>query len=417
MKRVVITGTGLVTCLGQDVEKVWSAVLKGESGVRVHPEFADVDGLRVRIAAPVLDFEPQKIPRKFRRSMSKMAMFAASAAQDAFDQAKFPMETLSSGRVGIVAGSTTGSPEAMREFFAEFVQHHSIRQVSSTMFLRVMSHTVPAHLALVFGITGPVHSPSCACAVSNQAIGIALDMIRSGRVDAVLCGGADEISVLGIATFDVVNAACRGYEDDPGARPAPFESSRDGVVIGEGASMLVLESLEHAQARGATILAEVLGYGESCDASHMSSPEATGMQAAMERALRDAQRSPQEIDYVCAHATGTQVGDATEAEATWRVFGEAVPVSSLKGHFGHTLAACGGLEAVLCVLAMRDGWVPATRNLRETDVAPVQLPREPMRRQLNNIVSNNFAFGGINASLVLGRAPRDFEGGTGATGE
>jgi len=236
-------------------------------------------------------------------------------------------------------------------------------------------------------------------------MGIGLDLIRSGRVDAVLCGGADEISVLGIATFDVVNAACRGYEDAPTSRPAPFEKSRDGVVVGEGAAMLVLESLDHAQARGATILAEVLGYGESCDASHMSSPEASGMRAAMERALADARRRPEEVDYVCAHATGTQVGDATEADATFQVFGESTPVSSLKGHFGHTLAACGALEAVLCVNALRDGVVPPTRNLNEVDVAPVFLPKQPLQRPLRTIVSNNFAFGGINASLVLGRGP------------
>lgn len=334
-----------------------------------------------------------------------MSQYAASAAAEALRAARFPMEMLPTGRVAVCAGSTTGSPDAMEEFWTEYITQKSIRGVPSTSFLRVMSHTVGSHLALAFGITGSVISPCCACAASNQAVGIGLDLLRLGRADAVIAGGADELSVVSVATFDIVRAGCRGFEDAPHTRPAPFDRTRDGVVVGEGAAIVILETLEGARARGAPILAEILGYGESCDANHMSSPQPEGMQSAMVRALVDAGLSANQIDYVCAHATGTEVGDAAEAEATYRCFGGDVPVSSLKGHFGHMLAACGATELILCIEALRRGIVPQTLNLAEPDVAPILLPREPLSRPLGRIVSNNFAFGGINASLVVGSAP------------
>ncbi len=405
MRRVVVTGMGMVTPLGNDPAQVFQEVLDGRSGVvRMHA-FDAVGDLGTRIGAPVRAFEPERIPRKHRRSMSRMAQYAANAAADALKGAAFPMDTLASGRVAVCAGSTTGSPDAMEEFWREYIGSNSIRAIPSTSFLRVMSHTVASHLALAFGITGSVVSPSCACAASNQAVGLGADLIRLGRADVVLAGGADELSVLSAATFDVVRAGCRGHEDAPHTRPAPFDRTRDGVVCGEGAAIVVLEELEGARARGAPILAEILGYGESCDATHMSSPEADGMVSAIERALADAKLTPADIDYVCAHATGTTVGDAAEAEATHRIFGGDVPVSSLKGHLGHMLAACGCAELILCIEAMRRGIVPPTLNLSDADVAPLHLPRVPLERDIRRVVSNNFAFGGINASLVVGRPP------------
>lgn len=403
MKRVVITGMGLCTPLGSDPNAVYEAMLRGESGIERIPSFATVADLAVAIGGPVRGFEAQRIPRKYRRSMARMAQYAASAAADALAQARLPEGHFAEGKVAICAGSTTGSPDAMEEFFREYLSTGSIRGVSGTAFLRVMSHTVPAHLALVFGSTGPVHTAACACAISNQAVGMGLDLLRLGRSQVALCGGADELSVLGAATFDLVGAASRGWGEDPTARPAPFDSSRDGVVVAEGASMLILETLAHAQERGATILAEVLGYGESCDATHMSSPEPAGMRQAMERALVDAGCAPSDIDYVNAHATGTTIGDAAEAQATFEVFGPDVPVSSFKGHFGHTLAACGGIELAISILGMRRGLMPPTKNLRTPDVAGIRLFTEPLALSPRRFVSNNFAFGGINASVVIGQ--------------
>lgn len=405
MRRVVVTGMGMVTPLGNDPARTFQDVIDGKSGVVRVPAFDEVGDLGARIAAPVKSFEPERIPRKIRRSMARMAQYAVAATGDALKAANFPTERLAQGRVAVSAGSTTGSPEAMEEFWREYLGTSSIRGIPSTSFLRVMSHTVASHIALAYGITGSILSPSCACAASNQAVGLGLDLIRVGRADAVVAGGADELSVLSAATFDVVRAGCRGHEDAPHTRPAPFDASRDGVVVGEGAAVVVLEELEAARARGAPILAEILGYGESCDAHHMSSPEAAGMVTAMQRALADAGLTPADIDYVCAHATGTEVGDAAEAEATHRMFGSEVPVSSLKGHFGHMLAACGSTELILCIEAMRRSIVPQTLNLADANVAPILLPRAPLERQLRRIVSNNFAFGGINASLVIGAPP------------
>lgn len=405
-ERVVVTGLGMVTPLGTEPAAVFDAVLAGRSGVVRDTRFDTVEDLGARICAPVKGFEPARIPRKHRRSMSNMSQFAVAASLDALQMAAFPEELHASGRLAIVAGSTTGSPDAMEEFWGEFLRSNSIRHVASTVFLRVMSHTVGSHMALALGVTGPVISPSCACAVSNQAIGLGADLIRLGRADAVLAGGADEMNVLSVATFDIVSAGCRGYEDAPHTRPAPFDKTRNGVVVSEGAAIVLLESLSHARARGAPILGEVLGYGESCDASHMSTPMPAGMQSAMRRALRDAGLEPAQVDYVCAHATGTVQGDAAEAQATLDSFGDRVPVSSLKGHFGHMLAACGSTEFILCLEAMKRSIVPHTLNLSEPDVAPIWLPAAPVERRLDVVVSNNFAFGGINASLVIGRGPR-----------
>lgn len=404
MRRVVVTGVGLVSPLGGDPEAVWQAVLRKENGVVVMPEFAEVGDLGTRIGAPVRDFVAERIPRKVRRSMSRMAQYATAATTDALAAARFPMDELSGGRVAIAAGSTTGSIDAMDEFWREYLATKSIRGVQSTAFLKVMSHTVSSHLALAFGVTGPVHAPCCACAVSNQAVGVGLDLIRLNRADAVIAGGADELGVLSAATFDVVRAGCRGWADSPSLRPAPFDRTRDGVVCAEGSAMVILEERERAIARGAPILCEILGYGESCDANHMSTPEPAGMRSAILRALADANLPPSAVDYVCAHATGTVLGDQAEAQATYDIFGGDVPVASLKGNFGHMLAACGTTELIACILGMRDGIVPPTTNLLNPDVAPILLPTEPLRREQRVVVSNNFAFGGINASLVIGRA-------------
>lgn len=402
MRRVVVTGMGVVSPLGSDVHSLWSGIIAGRSGVVPFPAWAEIEDLGARIGAPVQGFEAARIPRKMRRSMSRMSQYAHSAASEALEMASFPEADFATGRVAIAAGSTTGSPDAMEEFWREYISSSSIRGILSTSFLRVMSHTVASHLALAFGVNGQVHSPCCACAASNQAVGVGLDLIRLGRADAVIAGGADELSVLGPATFDVVRAGCRGYEDAPDTRPAPFDRTRDGVVCAEGASIVILEERERALERGAPIFAEILGYGESCDATHMSTPESAGMRMAMERALADAGLAPEQIDHVNAHATGTLLGDAAEARATYDLFGSRPPVVSLKGHLGHMLAACGTTELIASICALRDQLVPGTRNLTDPDVAPLTLPTAPTPWAMQRIMTNNFAFGGINASLVIG---------------
>ena len=404
MKRVVVTGMGLRTPLGSSPDELFDRLLAGESAVRAFPEWSDIDELKSLVAANVGGFDPKELPRKHRRTMGRVAMYAVAAARDAVGQAGLDEATLRGGRTGVVAGSTTGSNAADEAFWRHFISVRSCHGIKGTLFFQVMAHTVATNLAMFFGITGETVSTNAACASSTQAIGHALDRIRSGRADVVLAGGGDELHVAATMTFDGMMGASRGFNDSPSETPRPFDARRDGIVVSEGGAILVLEDREHALARGATVLAEVLGYAGTSDAVNMAAPAPDGMTTAVELGLRDAGVGPEQIDYVCAHATGTPIGDAAEAEALHRVFGDRTPVSSLKGHLGHMLGACGAVEAIASIKAMERGVVPQTRNLEEPDVAPIQLPREPLERPVRRALSTNFAFGGVNTALVLGRA-------------
>ena len=401
MRRVVITGVGLKTPLGSTPSELLDRVLAGESAVEHVAEWSDVADLATRLATRVKDFDGREIPRKFRRTMSRMGQLAAVAAQQAVADAGLPEETVQSLRTGVAVSSTAGSAAAMESFFGDYLESRSARLVKATMFFQVMSHTTAANVALLLGARGEMLSPNVACASATQSIGLAFDRLRLGRADVFIVGGSEEMHPVAAITFAGVQAASTGFEDRPQDTPRPFDAERDGIVVGEGAGILVLETLEHAQARGATILGEVVGFATTCDAAHMSTPEPDGMEACMRLALADAGITPGEVDYINAHATGTVVGDRAEAEATHRVFGDAVPVSSTKGHMGHLLGACGSVEAALCLEAMKRGVLPPTKNLVQSDTAPLDFITEPRTAKVRTVLSNNFAFGGVNTSLVL----------------
>ncbi|MCB9759978.1 MAG: beta-ketoacyl-[acyl-carrier-protein] synthase family protein [Alphaproteobacteria bacterium] len=406
MRSVVVTGMGLRSPLGDSPEQLFDALMEDRSGVRAFPEWGEVDELLCLVGAPVPQFDVRELPRKYRRSMGRVAMFAVTSAVDAVRMAGLSQELLSSGRVGVVTGSTVGSNKADEDFWRSYVVDNTARGLKSTLFFQVMAHTCATNIAMYLGVTGEALSTNAACASSTQALGTALDRIRSGRADVILAGGADELHVAATMTFDAMGGGSRGFNDRPHETPRPFDAARDGIVVGEGGGILVLEERGHAEARGATILAEVLGYGGTSDAMNMASPAPEGMKAAVMLALADAGLSPEDIDYVNAHATGTPVGDAAEADALHQVFGEDTPVSSIKGHLGHMLGACGAVEAITCIEAMRRGVVPHTRNLTEPDVVPLLLPAAPLARPLRRVISTNFAFGGVNTALVLGRGPQ-----------
>ncbi|MCP4809581.1 MAG: beta-ketoacyl-[acyl-carrier-protein] synthase family protein [Proteobacteria bacterium] len=403
MRRVVVTGMGVRSPLGNTPEALFDALLGDNSGVRRFDDWAEIAELGCLVGGKVADFDPKQIPRKYRRSMGRVAMYAVASAVDAVAEAGLTEEHLQGGRLGVTAGSTTGSSGADQQFWEHFISQRSARGIKSTLFFQSMSHTVATNLAMYFNITGEAVSTNAACASSTQAIGTALDRIRAGRADMMLAGGADELHVAAAMTFDAMGGASRGFNDDPGQTPRPFDAGRDGIVVSEGGAILVLEEREHALARGATILAEVLGYAGTSDAVNMASPAPDGMAKAIELALADAGVDASAIDYACAHATGTPIGDEAEAEALHRVLGGDVPVSSLKGHLGHMLGACGGVEAIACILAMQRGVVPFTKNLADPDVAALLLPTAPLERPLSTVLSTNFAFGGVNTALVLRR--------------
>jgi 3-oxoacyl-[acyl-carrier-protein] synthase II len=335
--------------------------------------------------------------------MGRVAILAALAAEDAARDAGFDRAYLSSGAVGAAISSTTGSGPVLVEFFSDYARARSFESQKGTTFMKIMGHTAAANTALYLGLTGRLLSPASACASATQAVGLGFEAIRFGLQEAMLCGGADDIHATTAAVFDIVYAASRGYNDRPGCTPRPFDRDRDGLVVSEGAAVVALEERERAVRRGARIYGEVLAFGTNSDGSHITEPSHEGMLRCMKETLRAGALTPADIDYINAHATGTRVGDAAEASATRALFGEATPISSTKGHTGHTLAACGALEAIFCLIMMHEGFLAPTRNLEHIaeECQGLQHLREVRAARPRRAMTNNFAFGGVNASLIL----------------
>lgn len=409
LESVVVTGIGIISPLGHGFEPLIDALLAGQSGVREVTELEKVGGLRSRLAATVAGIDAKLIPRKIRRSMSNMSIFAYLASQQALEMAAYPTENLASGRTGVVIGSTLGSTETSEKFFADYFRDYSLERMKSGLFFQIMGHSCAANVAQSLGITGRVLAPSAACATSCQAVGYAYEQIAFGRQDAILCGGADEFHPLTVATFDMMNAASIQYNQQPDQSPRPFDSARDGVVCGEGSGILLLEKKSLAEARGATVLAEIIGFATTSDTSSIANPDVGAMHECMSLALADAGISASELDYVNAHATGTLQGDVAEAEAICRLVGDRVPVSSLKGHLGHTMAASGSIELSASIGMMRRGELVATRNLQQVDERCSGLLHLQQNRkaQAKFILKNNFAMGGINSTIILRSSTHD----------
>jgi 3-oxoacyl-[acyl-carrier-protein] synthase II len=309
---------------------------------------------------------------------------------------------LKSGRTGIAYGSSFGSPAPVIAF-AELMTEGASKTLNATSYIQMMSHTAAVNIGLFYGIRGRVIPTSSACTSASQAIGYATEAIRWGKADIMVAGGADELDVTESAVFDTLFATSTRNQE-PARTPRPYDRDRDGLVIGEGAGTLILEEYEHAKARGATIHAEVLGFGTNSDGNHVTQPQAETMEIALRMALDDAGLAPDAIGAVNGHGTATEWGDIAESQATAAVFGTSVPFHSLKGHFGHSLGACGAIEAWLAIEMARSAWMVPTANLEHVDPRCGQLDYvmgEARRVRPEIIMSNNFAFGGINTSLVL----------------
>ncbi len=403
LEPVVVTGVGIISPLGNSYKELFAALIAGRSGVRQLPELERVGGLRSRLAATVQGIEPKQIPRKYRRSMSNMSIYAYLASRQALEMAVYPEEQLSSGRMGVSIGSTLGSTETSESFFRDYFRDYSLERMKSGLFFQLMGHSCAANVAQSLGITGRVLAPSSACATSCQAIGYAYEQIAFGRQDAILCGGADEFHPLTVATFDVMHAASTDFNQQPNEAPRPFDSRRDGVVCGEGSGIFLLEKKSSALARGVEILAEIVGFATTSDTSSIANPDIGSMVECMQLAVEDAGLQPAQIDYVNAHATGTEQGDIAEAEAIGRLCGDQTPVSSLKGHLGHTMAASGAIELAGSLGMLQNQILIGTRNLQQIDerCAAVQHLQENRRQCLQYILKNNFAMGGINSTIIL----------------
>lgn len=406
MKRVVVTGVGGISPLGRDWPTIQARLASYRNAVRYMPEWDRYPDLNTRLAAPVTDFEtPAHWTRKQLRSLGRVSRLCVAAAEDALSDAGLLDDpSIRDGRMGVACGSSTGSTADVSDMAKLLIDGVSPGFNANT-YVRMMPHTTAANIAIFFGLTGRVIPTSCACASGSQGIGYAYESIKYGMIDMMLAGGGEELCPSEAYVFDSLYATSL-KNDRPEASPSPYDSGRDGLVIGEGAGILVLESLEHARARGARIYAEVAGYASNCDGSHVTRPEQATMHACMEAALRDAGIAPSAVGYVNGHGTATEHGDIAETRATEALFGDAMPISSLKSYMGHTLGACGALESWFSIEMMRQQWFAPTLNLVDVDPRCGQLDYirgEARHIDTEYVVNNNFAFGGLNTSLVFRR--------------
>ncbi|MCP8900120.1 beta-ketoacyl-ACP synthase [Gilvimarinus xylanilyticus] len=404
MRRVVITGAGSVSALGNEWADMESSLRAGQNKVRALSEWDAIEGLNTRLGAPV-DFVAPKYPRKKLRSMGRVSVMAVYATEQALNMAGLTDDpVLSNGATGVSYGSCIGTPGDVPAL-SKIITQNTTDELTASTYLRTMTHTATVNIGMFFGMTGRIIPTASACTSGSQGIGYAYEAIKYGMQDVMVAGGAEEFHVTPVAVFDTLFATST-RNDQPELTPRPFDKDRDGLVIGEGACSLILEDYEHARARGATILGEVVGYGTNSDGAHVTEPKAETMGRAMELALNDAGLDAGAIGYVNAHGTATAKGDIAESQATCAVLGEGTPISSLKSYIGHTLGACGSLEAWISLQMMRSGWFAPTINLQTPDpeCAPLDyLTGSGREIECEFVMSNNFAFGGVNTSLILKR--------------
>ncbi|WP_413674685.1 beta-ketoacyl-ACP synthase [Massilia cellulosiltytica] len=406
MKRVVVTGMAGISPLGNDWESIRARLVEGRNAIVRMAAWDDYEGLNTRLGAPAAPFElSERYHRKAIRSMGRVALMATRASELALaDAGLLDHPLLTSGRMGISFGSSAGTPSAIGDF-GRMMEERTTKGINATTYIKMMAHTAPVNIGVFFGVTGRVFTTSSACTSGSQGIGYAYEAIKTGKQTAMIAGGAEELCATEAAVFDTLFATSV-RNDAPHTTPRPFDRARDGLVIGEGAGCLILEERDHALARGATVYAEIVGFGTNSDGCHVTQPNADTMRIAMELALEDAGLAPAAIGYVNAHGTGTQHGDVAETAATNAVFGARMPISSLKSYMGHTLGACGALEALISIRMMREGWFAPTINLDEIDPecgALDYIRGEGRRLDCEYVMSNNFAFGGINTSLIFKR--------------
>lgn len=402
MRRVAVTGIGVVSSIGTGKDAFWMALLGGTSGISQVSLF-DTTAFPVHIGGEVKDFDPLRFLTPERVAVTGRAtQMAIGAAKLAISDSGLHLAAIDGSRIGISMGTTSGEPLFVEQY-NDAKKATGEDSVPAEVMAKYPCHTMPAHLALEFGAHGPAIMIPTACAAGNYAVGYGYDLIRTSRVDVVLAGGADAFSRITYTGFSRLGAIAP-------AKCQPFDKNRKGMVPGEGSGMLVLEALDDAVARGAKIYAEVLGYGVSCDAHHMTAahPTADGAIRCMQNAMNESGVTPDQIDYISAHGTGTPTNDRLESLAVRTLFGERaprVPMSSIKSMLGHTMGAASAIEAAACALALDTGWIPATMNHEEADPdCGLDIVANKSRKTNPKVILNNaYAFGGNNACLCLKR--------------
>lgn len=404
-QRVVVTGMGVVSALGQDLDTFWGNLIEGNSGISLIEGF-DTTEYPTKIAAEVKNWDPEQyVERKDARKMDRFVQFAVAASLSALKDANLNVADTDADRVGVIVGSGIGGLTTWEEQHRQLVEKGP-KRVSPFFIPMMIANMASGQISILTGAKGPNSTAVTACATGTNSIGDSFKMIQRGDADVMICGGAEAtISPMGVAGFCSMRAMSV-RNDEPTRASRPFDVDRDGFVMGEGSGVLILESLEHAQKRGARIYGEVIGYGMSGDAHHMTDPDPEGAARCMKRALRDAGIQPSEVDYINAHGTSTPVGDKSETKAIKTAFGEAaykLAVSSTKSMTGHLLGAAGGVEAIASVLAIQNGIIPPTINIENQDPECDldYVPNVARQAEVKIAMSNSFGFGGHNATIIM----------------
>ena len=402
--RVFVTGYGIVSAFGKSWEAMRAGFSSGKNAVVYMPEWERIQDLTTFLAAPIMNYmHPKHWNRKQMRSLGRVSQYSVEAAGLALEMAGLlDDERIRDGRMGVASGSSTGSTDAVVQLAKIFLSNEN--DCNANSYIKSMPHTTAANIAIFYGLKGRVIPASSACTSASHAIGYSYEAIKYGKIPMMLAGGAEELCPSECFVFNSLYATSQKNKT-PYLTPSPFDMERDGLVIGEGAGILVLESEESVKERGVEPIAEVVGFGSTCDGTHITRPQSATMRKAMELALKDANLTPNSIKYVNAHATATKQGDIVESIATNEVFGEKIAISSLKSYLGHTLGACGALESIASIEMMREGVFYPTINLNvvDTECARLNYLQEICKMQSDYVMNNNFAFGGINTSLIFKR--------------
>lgn len=395
---------GAVSPLGNTVDAAFARLRTFENCVQALPELGEYTGLNTRLGCRTAFERPAHWTRKTTRTMGDVSMYALAATEQAIAESGLDEATIQGGRTGVAYGSCSGSIPALLDFYS-MLKTKEVTGITSGTYIKLMPQTTACNLSVHFRTHGRLVPTGTACTSGSLAIGNAAELIRWGVQDVMIAGGAEEFSATQVAIFDTLYATSL-RNDAPKSTPAPYDASRDGLVIGDGAATFILEEREHAIARGARILAEVAGFAETTDGTHVTNPNAETMASALTLALADAGIDGAAVGYVSGHGTATRAGDIAETSATRAAFSRAVPISSVKSYTGHTLGACGALEAALLLKSLECGWYPPTLNLANLDSACAELDYvtgEGRMIDAEYVMSNNFAFGGVNTSLVFRR--------------
>jgi len=405
-KRVVVTGLGVVHSLGTDIETFWNAIKEGKNGIKTVTKF-DISDYQTKVAAQIDNFDPtQRIDKKEAKRMDLFTQYAIYASMEAVQMAGIDFSTIDPYRAGVIIGSGIGGIETLEEN-SRILYEKGPKRISPFFVPMMIANIASGQVAIKFGIKGYNACVVTACATANHSIGDAMRVIQNGYADIMISGGAEaSISPLGFSGFCAMRAMSENPDPDSACRP--FDKNRDGFIMGEGAGVLILEEYEHAVRRGANILAELVGYGCTCDAYHITAPDPEGDAGTrcLELTLEDAGVTPDRVGYFNAHGTSTPLNDPLETKVIKRVFGDKIAVSATKSMTGHLLGAAGGIEAIITVLALKEGFLPPTINLREPDPECDldYVPNKGRKQDIEYAVSNSLGFGGHNAALLFKKA-------------